>query len=240
MGVADESSDDSMHERTPSSDKSSKNGSSEESLDDEEFEVERIIKFRKHQGVEQFYIKWKGYPDSDNTWEPTDVVDAPDLVKEFWSTQASKGKKARTSTSRSRAIEPQASPPKRQKTPIAKNGKSASQPSRTSKKGATSKSASKPNPSSKKKTIEEEESSESLQKIYLSPDALTAEMRDKLSWENDVESIETMEMASSSTDDLLVYINWNDGKKIVVASKVANAKCPQKIIKFYENHLKFG
>ncbi|KAH9272271.1 hypothetical protein BASA83_005363 [Batrachochytrium salamandrivorans] len=37
----------------------------------------------------------------------------------------------------------------------------------------------------------------------------------------------------------LVYVNWKDGKKIVVSSKLANAKCPQKIIKFYERHLKF-
>ena len=31
----------------------------------------------------QFLIRWKGYPESDNTWEPADSVHAPDLVREY-------------------------------------------------------------------------------------------------------------------------------------------------------------
>ena len=40
---------------------------------DEEYEVEKIIKHRRYgQGkMLQYLIKWKGYPESDNTWEPT-------------------------------------------------------------------------------------------------------------------------------------------------------------------------
>ncbi len=55
---------------------------------EEEFEVERIVAHRtfgrsKHL---QYLIKWKGYPESDNTWEPADQVHAPQLVKHYQST----------------------------------------------------------------------------------------------------------------------------------------------------------
>src|SRR6266403_5521053 len=33
----------------------------------------------------QYLIKWKGYPESDNTWEPADQVHAPELVKHYQS-----------------------------------------------------------------------------------------------------------------------------------------------------------
>src|SRR6266478_2264126 len=54
---------------------------------EEEYEVEQIVAHRtfgrsKHL---QYLIKWKGYPESDNSWEPADQVHAPDLVKHYHS-----------------------------------------------------------------------------------------------------------------------------------------------------------
>jgi chromodomain-containing protein len=52
---------------------------------EEEYEVERIINHR-HSGrarTLQYLIKWKGYPEVDNTWEPADQVHAPDLIKAY-------------------------------------------------------------------------------------------------------------------------------------------------------------
>src|SRR5258708_15367161 len=31
----------------------------------------------------QYFVKWKGYPKSDNTWEPAQNVHAPDLLKKY-------------------------------------------------------------------------------------------------------------------------------------------------------------
>jgi hypothetical protein len=31
----------------------------------------------------QYLVKWAGYPDSDNTWEPVDQIHAPDLIKQY-------------------------------------------------------------------------------------------------------------------------------------------------------------
>lgn len=36
----------------------------------EEFIIEKILKFKYENGSEYFFIKWKGWPNSENTWEP--------------------------------------------------------------------------------------------------------------------------------------------------------------------------
>jgi transposase InsO family protein len=36
-----------------------------------EYEVESIVQSRVHRGHLQYLVKWKGYPEADNTWEPT-------------------------------------------------------------------------------------------------------------------------------------------------------------------------
>jgi len=50
-----------------------------------EFEVETIInhRFFGRRKTLQYLIKWKGYPSSDNTWEPVDNVHAPEIVKQY-------------------------------------------------------------------------------------------------------------------------------------------------------------
>jgi Chromo (CHRromatin Organisation MOdifier) domain len=52
---------------------------------EQEYEVEHIINHRRTgQGKAlQYLIKWKGYPESDNTWEPTSHLHAPQLIKEY-------------------------------------------------------------------------------------------------------------------------------------------------------------
>src|SRR6266478_592860 len=54
---------------------------------EEEYEVERIIAHRMfgRSKTPQYLIKWKGYPESDNSWEPADQVHAPDLLKRYHS-----------------------------------------------------------------------------------------------------------------------------------------------------------
>jgi hypothetical protein len=53
--------------------------------DQEEYEVEEVLatclygQWKKR----QYLIKWKGYADAHNSWEPAENVNAPELVKEF-------------------------------------------------------------------------------------------------------------------------------------------------------------
>ena len=52
---------------------------------EEFYEVEQIWDHRCHgcSRALQYLIKWKGSPESNNTWEPADLVLAPDLLKEY-------------------------------------------------------------------------------------------------------------------------------------------------------------
>lgn len=43
-------------------------------LDNEEYEVERILGTRVVDGVEEVYVKWKGYSSRHNTWEPKENI----------------------------------------------------------------------------------------------------------------------------------------------------------------------
>jgi hypothetical protein len=50
-----------------------------------EYHVEEIRNSRYYRGKLQYFIKWKGYPEEENTWEPKDNINksAWPLVKEF-------------------------------------------------------------------------------------------------------------------------------------------------------------
>ena len=52
---------------------------------EEFYEVEQIRDHQHHgrSRTLQYLIKWKGSPESDNTWEPADQVLTPDLLKEY-------------------------------------------------------------------------------------------------------------------------------------------------------------
>ena len=71
----------SVEESISSTDEESTSGSDEESAD-EEFVVERIVESRQRLSVTECLVKWEGYPDTDNTWEP--ALDLPsNLVAAF-------------------------------------------------------------------------------------------------------------------------------------------------------------
>jgi hypothetical protein len=51
-----------------------------------EYEVEQILDSRRRRRRLEYLVKWKGYPISDNSWEPaTNVANSPQLLDEFHS-----------------------------------------------------------------------------------------------------------------------------------------------------------
>ena len=71
---------------------------------DNEFVVERIVKHRKAKKSKkyQYLIKWKGFPDSENTWEPEDNIIDATLITSYWRTlNKNKTKKTKTANDQS-------------------------------------------------------------------------------------------------------------------------------------------
>ena len=52
---------------------------------EEEYKVEKIIDMKQMgQWRKTYYlVKWKGYPTSDNSWEPRENIHAEELIREF-------------------------------------------------------------------------------------------------------------------------------------------------------------
>ncbi|CAG8580995.1 9144_t:CDS:2 [Acaulospora morrowiae] len=61
---------------------------------------------------------------------------------------------------------------------------------------------------------------------------------EEVTWEKYVESVDYVER-EENTDCLVVFLTWKNGQKTAHDSSVANLKCPQKIIEFYEQHVQF-
>lgn len=48
-----------------------------------EYEVEAIINKRTTKGKTKYLIRWKGFEESDDTWEPEETLNCPDLIRAF-------------------------------------------------------------------------------------------------------------------------------------------------------------
>ncbi|XP_048205321.1 chromobox protein homolog 3-like [Perognathus longimembris pacificus] len=64
-----------------------------EEEDPEEYEVKKVLDRRVENGKVKYLLKWKGYSDADNSWEPEENLHCPKLVKAFFDSQkAGEGK----------------------------------------------------------------------------------------------------------------------------------------------------
>lgn len=156
----------------------------------EEFTVEKILDKRIRQGRVEYFLKWKGYPDSENTWEPQSNLDCPELIAEFEENRKKDDKK-----------------------------------------------------DDKK---EDKKRSSGTSKVNGSEDSVPKKKKAKPSSEDDTRprgfdrglDPERIIGATDSSGELMFLIKWKDSDEAdLVPSREANVKCPQVVIKFYEERL---
>lgn len=145
----------------------------------EEFSVEKVLQKRSRNGRTEYYLKWKGYSDADNTWEPEENLDCPELIEAFEEKLREK-EEAKASESKKRK---------------ANDSVETARPGKKSK-------------NDKKEGFDR---------------GLAAER---------------IIGATDESGELMFLMKWKDADEAdLVPSKLANIKCPQVVIKFYEERL---
>ncbi|KAJ2995666.1 hypothetical protein HDV02_000565 [Globomyces sp. JEL0801] len=197
---------------------------SESDESEDGFEVEDILQFRKTKVLEEIVLIIQ--VDYTGTRAIFDQMErAQEIMDRFWKLEAERNKVASTKEKR----------------------KSKSSTESRSKKPKPDPTTTTPTKNAVTETIPELEkyvngnecqNNQFSDEIYLDESHLPKHILTEQSWDKFVAEVATIE--SGIQNDFIVYVNWKDGLKTHHSSLVANKKLPQKLIKFYEKHLRFS
>ncbi|KAK3825645.1 MAG: hypothetical protein J3Q66DRAFT_436680 [Benniella sp.] len=252
-----------------------RNGKAAGNSDDDDesenvYEVERVVGHKRERNVVSYHLKWKGYPDTDNTWEKEKSVFCKDLVADYWdrytkaggSRMDSKGKEPKHPATKSngegsaplsskRSARPSVPASKKKgrdeedvPTPSSKKqktGPQSPQPKRTQAQDRADQSGKENDPPLNEDATEARKDGEGDGSKHDGDE----DMEERENWEppktwaNWDEYMEVVQTVERSSLGMTVHVTWKNGKESEVPLQEAHKKCPQKLIAFYEQHLKF-
>uniref|UniRef100_A0A182Q176 Heterochromatin protein 1 n=1 Tax=Anopheles farauti TaxID=69004 RepID=A0A182Q176_9DIPT len=174
---------------------------------EEEYVVEKVVDRRERKGKVEYLLKWKGYDSSNNTWEPRENLDCPELIKAF---EQTRGDAAKKDGSKKRT-------PKKKKTGESDDNDGSDEDARDN--GSIVSSKSRNNDESDHKTTESDAGDEmnGFEKGYVPEKILGA--------------------TESNKELLFLIQWKDKDKAQLVTSKDARKYCPQLLIDFYEERL---
>ncbi|KAL7638169.1 UNVERIFIED_CONTAM: hypothetical protein RMT77_011794 [Armadillidium vulgare] len=151
--------------------------------EEEEYSVEKILDKRIKNGKVEYFLKWKGYGEEDNTWEPEANLDCPELISEFEENRKKEeAKKKEEKKRKSTTAAPEESAKKKSKKPVEDDNRPRG-------------------------------------------------------FDRGLEA-ERIIGATDSSGELMFLMKWRGTDEAdLVPARQANSRCPQVVIKFYEERL---
>jgi hypothetical protein len=217
--------------------------------EDDEFEVERIIRRRlSSRGQPEYLVKWAGYPNSENTWQPAETMNCDRLITEFESKRNNLTAKqaVHSSSQKSRSPEKPKRPPIKEKPLIRGKSPIKEKPSTTrvrplakGKPPIKAKPPVKGKPPAKVKSPIKELPSRSppIAIVDFSGIKKPGERRvsEEDNWDDWDYLIQRVDHMVQHQDELVVELEWKNGKKTRVSANEAYEKCPQQMLQYYDH-----
>ncbi|GKT46533.1 chromo domain-containing protein 2 [Colletotrichum spaethianum] len=192
-------------------DKEAEDEDEDEDLEPDEYVVEKILDHQvAEDGTVNFRVKWEGYEKkADQTWEPEDSLkDGASEILEEYLRKLGGREALFEEKSKAKSTKKRGRP----------SGSSSTPPATSKKSKRNGHPAESTPPASAK---------EAKSKAWTLPSG---------SWEEEVESIDACEDEESGS--LIIYLNWRNGQKTKHSKEVVYKRCPQKMLQFYERHIR--
>ncbi|CAI6345793.1 unnamed protein product [Macrosiphum euphorbiae] len=227
---------------------------SEAEEQEEEYSVEKIIDKRTRNGKVEYFLKWNGYDDVDNTWEPEENLDCEELIRDFEEKLKQKEMKDKKKKDQ---------PERGRKRTLSNSTVTSCASSEAGPSGGPPKELRKTSSPQPKKKVEKTNKSDKSDKSDLTEDDddddedelddddedadedddiedLTEEKEN-----NDVSAAPPAEKvaekiigATDSSGSLMFLLKWKGIEEAdLISAQEANLMCPQVVIKFYEERL---